>query len=355
MSAISGISIASELASSFANANNSNDVRFIKVSIENEILVHDLTIPITSSFEEDLGLLQELDILADNIPAYILAKVAPSDWIAVSYVPDSAKVRDKMLYASTRASLLKGIGSTLFTDAIFATSRADLTAEAYASHKRHISAPKPLSAREQEMADVRAAESGSTYEGSRTRASHLGTGVGLHWSQDLEEAVRQLGKSEGSAVVVIEIDRATETLVIKATSDANVETFASALPQSQPCYALFAWPHAYTSPPRRDIVFIYSCPSSSPIKDRMVYSSGVSSTYLAAKALLADTSPAVYVASRKIETSDPRELDEAYLKAELGLGVASAGEQIAAGSAGSARNGDERTPFARPKGPARKR
>lgn len=109
-----------------------------------------------------------------------------------------------MLYASTRASLFKAIGSTLFTDTVFATSKADLTPEAYASHKRHMAAPKPLSAREQEMADVRAAESGgAAYEGSRARATHVGTGVGLHWSQDAEDAIKQLGEGEGSAIVII--------------------------------------------------------------------------------------------------------------------------------------------------------
>ncbi|GLB35071.1 putative actin depolymerizing protein [Lyophyllum shimeji] len=351
MSAISGIGIAPQLASLFANANTSNDVRFIKVSIENELLVHQLTIPVTSSFEDDLKLLQAPGVLENDTPAYLLAKVAPSDWIAISYVPDSAKVRDKMLYASTRASLLKAIGSTLFTDSIFATSKEDLTPEAYASHKRHISAPQPLSAREREMADVRAAESGSTYEGSRARANHLGTGVGLHWSQDLEEAVRRLGHGDGCEVVVIGIDRASETLVINSTSEASVETIGSSLPPFQPCYAFLAWPHSYTSPPRREIVFIYSCPSSSPIKDRMIYSSGVSSTFLAGKALLNEASPAIHVASRKIETSDPQELDEAYLKAELGLDVASYSEQLV----GAPRDGEERKPFARPKGPARKR
>lgn len=111
----------------------------------------------------------------------------------------------QMLYASTRASLLKSLGSTLFTDSIFATSTADLTSEAYASHKRHVAAPKPLSAREQEMADIRAAESGGAYEGSRARASHIGTGVGLPWSKEVEDAVRDLGTGVGCAVVVVVI------------------------------------------------------------------------------------------------------------------------------------------------------
>ncbi|KAG6814291.1 hypothetical protein H0H92_013416 [Tricholoma furcatifolium] len=346
MSATSGITIAQQLAHHFASAVNP---RFIKVSINNEQLQHDTTVYAAASFQHDLLLLP--DILEDNVPAYILAKVSQSDWLLISYVPDAANVRNKMLYASTRASLLRELGSNLFTDAIFATSKADLTPDAYAAHRRHVNAPKPLSAREQEMADVRAAEAGGAYEGSRARVNHIGTGVGLRWSDDLEDAVKQLAQAEHGAIVVIQIDTPTETLHTASTSDATIQTLATLLPPAQPCYALFAWPHQHSDPPRREIVFIYSCPSDSPIKDRMVYSSGVSSTFQAAKSLILDASPSAHIASRKIETSDPKELDEAHLKSELGLdaGAGQGDDQKKLGEA------DEKKPFARPRGPIRKR
>lgn len=109
-----------------------------------------------------------------------------------------------MLYAATRASLLKSLGSTLFTDSIFATSKVDITEESYTAHLRHIAAPKPLSSRERELADLRAAENtAASYEGSKGRASHIGTGVGLKWSPDVEDAILELGKGERSTVVVI--------------------------------------------------------------------------------------------------------------------------------------------------------
>lgn len=110
----------------------------------------------------------------------------------------------QMLYASTRFSLLKFLGSTLFTDSIFATSKDDLTAEAYASHLRHSAAPNPLSKREQELADLRATESQTAiYESSRVRATHIGSGVGLNWSGEVEKAVVDLGGATGSSLVVI--------------------------------------------------------------------------------------------------------------------------------------------------------
>jgi len=109
-----------------------------------------------------------------------------------------------MLYASTRLSLLKSLGSTLFTDSIFATSKAELTPDAYDAHFRHASAPNPLSAREQEIADLREAENeAASYAGSKVRVTHMGTGVGLNWSPEVEHAVTKLGKGTDCSLVII--------------------------------------------------------------------------------------------------------------------------------------------------------
>lgn len=62
-----------------------------------ESLVPDGTVPASGSIlEDDLGKLQTL--LEDDTPAYILARLggAGSSWLAIFYVPDTAKVRDKV-------------------------------------------------------------------------------------------------------------------------------------------------------------------------------------------------------------------------------------------------------------------
>ena len=61
-----------------------------------ESLVPDGTHPSTGTLEQDLDKLG--DLLEDNVPAYVLVRLddPPSQWLAVHYVPDSAKVRDKV-------------------------------------------------------------------------------------------------------------------------------------------------------------------------------------------------------------------------------------------------------------------
>jgi twinfilin-like protein len=94
----------------------------------------------------------------------------------------------------------------------------------------------------------------------------------------------------------------------------------------------------------------------------MVYSSGASSVFQAAKAILSPSLSSSshpipsHLASRKIETSDPKELNEAYLITELGLlgtGPSTSGEN--SGAVTPREVGEEKKPFARPKGPARRR
>ncbi|KAI0647244.1 actin depolymerizing protein [Trametes meyenii] len=353
MSAPTGIAVSPELVSAFSAAVDSHGVRFLKISIENESLVPGETVAPSGTLQQDLDKLT--DILEDNVPAYVLVRLddPPTEWLAVYYVPDSAKVRDKMLYAATRNTLTKSLGSAHFTDNIFATSKEDISAEAYAKHKQHLAAPPPMSAREKEMEEVKAAEreaGGRNYEGSRARQSHVGQGVGLKWSSEAESAIKDLAESDDSRVVVLSIDPATETLLLSSAQEIDVSSLGTALPASDPAYAFFAWPQSITTPPRREIVPIYSCPSSSPVRHRMLYSTAALGTVREVKAFLESFGSTSTLASRKIETSDPSELNEKYLVAELGL----TGSDAPATASIVPTQGSDRKPFARPKGPGRR-
>ncbi|OBZ69233.1 Twinfilin-1 [Grifola frondosa] len=337
MSAPTGIAVSHD-SSAFSDVVESKDTRFLKISIRNESLVPDESVPASGTFDQDLDKLA--DILEDNVPAYILVRL------------DDPPQSDKMLYAATRNTLTKSLGSAHFTDNLFATSKADLSAEAYARHKRHLAAPKPMSAREKEMEEVKAAEreaGGRLLDGSQARKNHIGTRVGLGWAEDVENAVKELGSEDGSRLVITAIDPASETLVLSSVAEIGVEGLATALPADEPSYAFFAWPHNITSSPRRDIVFIYSCPSSSPVKHRMLYSSACLSVFRFAQELLASVGGSA-LASRRIETSDPKELNESFLSSGLGLSSSATAGNVT----GSSAEDTEKKAFARPKGPARR-
>ncbi|KAG2157606.1 actin depolymerizing protein [Suillus bovinus] len=353
MATTSGIGVSPELTTAFSDAVETKNVRFFKVIIQDESLVSVASLPVADSFNEDLVQLQEY--LEDKEPCYILARLddPPSEWLAVSYVPNFANIRDKTLYASTRSSLTKSLGSTVFTDSLFAISKADLTPEAYDAHKRHKAAPKPLSAREQEMEKIKAAEreAGNSYEGSNARKNHIGQRVGLSWSSEAEDAVKGLGLRNDSRMVILKIEPSTESLELDSFADLTVDNLSSGIPSDEPSYVFYAWANPY-SQAGGDIVFIYSCPAASPVRYRMVYSSAAISTYLAAKNFLVESGSAFPLATKRFETSDPAELDESFLKA----GLNHDGSPGAIVNNNGARENDPAKPsFAKPKGPARRR
>ena len=102
-------------------------------------------------------------------------------------------------------------------------------------------------------------------------------------------------------------------------------------------------------------VFVYVCPTSSPIKNRMLYSTGAGSVQRSATSLLAESSSTL--ASRKLETSDPSEVNEEFLVSGLDLRESPAASNPIVGvvHSGKLGGGETRPAFARPKRPGSKR
>lgn len=81
----------------------------------------------------------------------------------------------------------------------------------------------------------------------------------------------------------------------------------------------------------------------------MLYSSGMLLVYHNAKNLLSST--LATLVTRKVETSDPKEVNEHFLKSVLGPEIGGGDD----GSGTSTPVHEEQKGFARPKGPVRKR
>lgn len=300
--------------------------------------------PPTASHTEaqDFQLLD--DILKDDQPAYVLYRLgdqADKDWLFISYVPDQAKVRDKMLYASTRATISRQLGDSNFKDSMFATTKQELTPQGYLAHLASQKAQAPMTLRERELADIKAAEGAdSSCMGTALRSSNVwgaaagntfNANLGLKWHQHAAEALAAWANPDGEPVAQFNIDVPNETIVLSSHNHSGQLLF----PDDQPSYTFYKFLQD-GEPERR--VFIYSCPSKSPIKSRLLYS--CNSASVSSKALEYG-----FTLDKKIETSNPEEVDVEYIKAELGLsapaptGPDSSSLKPAAGFAKPARPG----------------
>ena len=135
----SGITASEDLQRAFSDLLSNPSQRGLLAGIKDEKLVPVQPIPSTSpNFESDLPKLAEL--IKDNEAAYVILRRYDDGidaFVAVTYVPDSAHVRQKTLFASTRATLLRELGTEKFRETLFAITKQELTEDGFRRHDKH--------------------------------------------------------------------------------------------------------------------------------------------------------------------------------------------------------------------------
>ncbi|KAF9155901.1 hypothetical protein BG015_008150 [Linnemannia schmuckeri] len=420
LSSQTGIKVSQKLSDAWkqATAPGSN-VRAVKVSIINESLEDDGLFDIQGTFEKDFAIMHEN--LAEKQPAYFLVRLgdskASSEWIFLCYVPDVAPIRQKMIYAATRASLTKDLGDSHFTDSIYGTNKGDFTLEGYKKHRASLAAPKPLSERERQLAEIRANEKtlvesmkGGAYrkahapgmsfpltdkavaalkklvlaapvsaapkkkvavasavpkkfsspastplpaspvasqESSTIKALEQVTVADDEWDDDAanekkentvaeeqetaaeaerekeaetEAAVEEEEEEEPEVVakqertinfVKLAIDAENETIDLVSEAKLGANEVHKNIDEEAPRFTFYAYEHTHNGTAHDSLVFMYTCPSKSKIRERMLYSSCRAGVLQAAK------DDAGLNVDKKLETTDVSDLTEAFILDEL--------------------------------------
>lgn len=329
-----------ELQDAFRTLVSSDDQRALFASIEDESLVPKQTIPLASTdFTADLHQLQSH--LSTTQAAYVLLKTHPGEadgFAAVTFVPNTAPVRQKMLFASTRLTLVRELGIERFRQTIFATDKEELTAEGWARHEAHENLSAPLTEEETGLQGVKEAEARES-QGTGLRRGHVSSKVDVKTGDGVVEALKLLGEDGCKGTLVqLKYLLPDETLQLDSSTDnVNPESLATSISSTEPRYSFYSHPSSSGSEPT--ILFIYTCPSGSKIKERMIYSTGKSWTRIVAER---DAGIAV---TKSLEATEPSELTLDV----LGEGTNPAEEERKAASTPVGGGG-----FSRPKRPGRR-
>ncbi|OXB38958.1 hypothetical protein LQV05_004060 [Cryptococcus neoformans] len=387
MSAPSGIKVPDDLTAAFTAALASpDDTRALVFIIDGESFKHHATVQPKGSYKDDIALVPEM-LPSPKTPASFAYRLDSKDsgkwdWMMVTFVPDDAGVRAKMLQASSRSGLMKALGANNFKHDWFATSISDLTPSALTAHLNHLSSPPPLSASEAALAEVREAEAAEAKRAAldpesqaRRNKAVVGLGGKMNWGDGVAEALQKVAqRSDDGWVVVLEIPSSNPGSIALLKSEACIPSqLTSKLPEKSPCYVFYSHPtppstrNALKSPsapigaPRNTfqgsqggvrvvnasfgspdleagekvdseepepgasptqeataedvgkgrVIFVYCCPSNSPVKYRMIYSTTVRGVQQDAM-----DKAGVEIAA-KLETSDPSELTESHLKSSM--------------------------------------
>ncbi|KAI3646023.1 hypothetical protein MP228_008951 [Amoeboaphelidium protococcarum] len=307
MSHQSGISVSPQVVSKFKELSSNDSQRLMRIVINEETLTVASVEQKKSTWQDDFSVATRL--LQNDTPSYIVYKKDDGNFILLCHVPDNAKVRDKMLYASTKATLMKELGDSLFVDSVYGTSVQDFSAEGYRKHQTHQQSSAPLTTRELELQQVKLSETGADI-GASSKKSHV-SGISFPLSKKSDDALAAF-QGQSQSFIIFHIDN--ETIEVLKSSYANSLTAIhdELIKLKHPCYSLFQYQNING--------FVYYCPGVSSVKLKMVYSS-------CKGALMSHIASAGIEVQRKIEIVDEKDLSEDNLMIELGLKTVDNGRQ----------------------------
>lgn len=120
--------VSRELHDAFSAFTSDTSLFALPVTIASESLQPSSAIPFDGSFYSSLPKLQA--VLEPKTAIFLIVRHSPSSLVAVTYIPSNAPVRAKTLFASTRATLVRELGSEKFATTIFATEEEEVVGEA---------------------------------------------------------------------------------------------------------------------------------------------------------------------------------------------------------------------------------
>ncbi|XP_066490049.1 twinfilin-1 isoform X2 [Tiliqua scincoides] len=276
-----------------------------------------------------------LTLLEDKQPCYILYRLDSQnaqgyEWIFIAWSPDHSPVRQKMLYAATRATLKKEFGGGHIKDEVFGTNKDDVSLNGYRKYLVTQSSPAPLTAAEEELRQIKISEVQTEVSVDTKHQTLQGVAFPI-----VKEAIQALEKLKNKQLnyVQLQIDMKKEIICLANTLPTELNDLPKRIPKDSARYHFFLYKHAHEGDYLESIVFIYSMPGyMCSIRERMLYSSCKSPLLEIAERQL------WMQIARKIEIDNGDELTADFLYEEV-----------------HPKQHAHKQSFAKPKGPAGKR
>ena len=125
------LNIHNQVNEEFLRTQETRTVRVLKIKIQDEDLILDGIIDKVNGAEEDFNTIL-VDSLKDTQASFALFCLTDDNadalsWAMIAWVPDGCRVRDKMLYSSSREDLKRSIGLGYFKCEYAANQRSDVT------------------------------------------------------------------------------------------------------------------------------------------------------------------------------------------------------------------------------------
>nr|XP_057934907.1 twinfilin-2 isoform X2 [Doryrhamphus excisus] len=260
-----------------------------------------------------------LPLLDEQEPCYILYRLDSHnalgfEWLFISWSPDHSPVKEKMLYAATRATVKKEFGGGHVKYELFGTMEEDVCLSGYQRHVSSCSGPAPLTLAEQELQRIKITEGRVKQvkaEISVESKHQTLQGLAFPLQETARRALRQLAQKRIN-YIQLRLDVEKETIELVHCQKTEAQDLPCRIPKDTPRYHFFLYKHSHEGDYLESVVFIYSMPGySCSIKERMLYSS--------CKSRLLEEVERDYQLQmvKKMEIEDGDELTEEFLYDEV--------------------------------------
>lgn len=272
----SNLPITGTLLEAFTGALAANSsVRFLKIAIEDEKLVLDKQVDRMRHASADFDTLMK-PLLTKDAASMVVFKVSESKWLLVAWTPDTASVRDKMLYSSARDHMKKALVSAGgdFEPDYAVTDEEDLLWKVYSNRGAEKSDPSLRTASEQALEETRRAESIRKAEMAST-AKKVDKSVGVipfQLAEECKEALKLFAsKSEQTTFLEMSVENEIISLVSVKTDLEEGAKFESLVSNTEARFLLIRAkaPEGGTW----KALLVFSCPEDVHVKTKMILSS----------------------------------------------------------------------------------
>ncbi|KAI0405647.1 hypothetical protein F4802DRAFT_596916 [Xylaria palmicola] len=313
----SGISASEELVSQFSQLLSDDSQFGLLVTIASEALTPLARLP-RSSPDFNANLAQLAPYLKPDEALYVLLRRydhAPF-LVALTYVPDTAKVRQKMLFAATRLTLVRELGSEHFRETILATTADELSPAGFERHDKHTGLDAPLTEEERTLVEVKRAEAQSS-TGTAVREMYLSSTMSMPVKEDALAALSELGRGDGRLLVMLKVNPEDESieLVPNHSNPMSIAEAVNVISTSEPRFTFFRYRPSRPGADNKDVLlFFYTNPATAgtkAVKTRMIYPLQKRAVLFMAEKHCG------YAAEKKFEVEDPSEITEELVLADL--------------------------------------
>ena len=362
--------IADGVTSAFSAAQNADSAtRFIKVVITEESLSLDCQGDCAGSAQDDFPAMVSSSIRAEEacLVLYCLTDEGEAsgtifntgslsigcaakakEWSLLCFIPESSKVRDKMLYSACREDIKAALGRPLFSRDYGADTVEEMTWTAF---KGDAVTDKSIYVSEKERV-IQESDAASNAERSGVIKSNVIAMLPFDFTEDVTSALSTLqdniaGRSSatGMMITVLELYMHDETFSltgVDAPTDvgkgkgmqevaaASVSSFSTFINSEHGRFYVIHSPAAAetdeaASKVLHGMFFVYSCPDCTPVRTRMTLSSSKAT-------MLAKLDEAGMRFTKCVEIREPADIDD-YLSASAATSPDTADDAVEAGSA----------------------